>query len=359
MELMSDRKFWEGRKVFLTGHTGFKGAWMSIWLHGLGARVTGYSMEPPTKPNLFEDARVEGLLERSHLADVRDLGALRSAMEEAAPEIVIHMAAQSLVRRSYRSPVETYEVNVMGTVNVLEAVRMTGGVRAVINVTSDKCYANRERLEGYREEEPMGGHDPYSSSKGCSELVTSAYRESFFSTDGFNEHGVALASARAGNVIGGGDWAEDRLLPDCLRAVLAGRPIQIRNPGAIRPWQHVLEPVGGYLLLARKLFESGPGYAGAWNFGPNAESEVPVDYIVSKVIDMLGYSEYEKQPGEHPHEAGYLKLDSSKSRKLLGWKPRWDLDTAIARIIEYMKAHIAKRDLLELCQEQIRQYEAV
>ena len=229
---MADKGFWSGRKVFLTGHTGFKGAWMSIWLHGLGARVTGYSLEPPTEPNLFEDAHVAGLLERSHLADVRDFDALRRAMKEASPEMVIHMAAQSLVRKSYKSPIETYEVNVMGTAKVLEAVRDTKGVKAVINVTSDKCYANRERLEGYREEEPMGGHDPYSSSKGCSELVTSAYRESFFSADSFDEHGVALASARAGNVIGGGDWAEDRLLPDCLRAVLAGRPIQIRNPGA-------------------------------------------------------------------------------------------------------------------------------
>jgi len=356
---MVDKGFWRGKKVFLTGHTGFKGAWLCIWLHSLGARVTGYSLEPPSEPSLFVDARVKGLLEGSHLADIRDLDALRVAMREAAPEIVIHMAAQSLVRKSYQSPIETYEVNVIGTAKVLEAVRRTNGVKAVVNVTSDKCYDNREWLWGYREGEPMGGYDPYSSSKGCSELVTSAYRGSFFSEDSYEEHGVALASARAGNVIGGGDWAQDRLLPDCLRAVIAGRPIQIRNPGAIRPWQHVLEPLSGYLVLAQKLYKGGTEYADAWNFGPDIDSERPVDYIVSRVIDMLGYKDYEKQPGEHPHEAGYLKLDSSRARALLGWQPRWDLNTAIDKIIEYMKAHVDKRDLLELCRSQIKQYEAV
>lgn len=356
---MVDKGFWNGKKVLLTGHTGFKGAWLCIWLQGLGARVTGYSLEPPTEPSLFVDAQVEGLLEKSHLADVRDIDALRSAMTEAAPEIVIHMAAQSLVRKSYQVPVETYDVNVMGTARVLEAVRGTSGVKAVINVTSDKCYENREWLWGYREGEPMGGNDPYSSSKGCSELVTSAYRESFFSAGSYGEHGVALASARAGNVIGGGDWAEDRLLPDCLRAVMAGRPIHIRNPGAIRPWQHVLEPLSGYMVLAQKLYEGGPEYADAWNFGPNIDSERPVDYVVGRVIDMLGYRGYEKQPGEHPHEAGYLRLDSSRARSLLGWKPRWGLDTAIEKVIEYMNAHLERQDIRELCRTQIKQYEAV
>lgn len=354
---MVDRKFWNGKKVFLTGHTGFKGAWLSLWLHDMGAEVTGYSLAPPTEPSLFDEAAVGSLLRQSHNSDIRDLSALTLAMKEASPEIVIHMAAQSLVRKSYKSPVETYEVNVMGTVNVMEAVRQCGSVRAVINVTSDKCYENREWHWGYREGEPLGGHDPYSNSKGCSELVTSAYRESFFSDTASGGHGVALASARAGNVIGGGDWAEDRLLPDCLRAVLADRPIEIRNPGAIRPWQHVLEPLSGYLVLAQRLFESGAEYASAWNFGPDSASEKTVGYIVEKVISLLEYKGYQRQPGDHPHEAGYLKLDSSRARALLGWRPRWDLDTAIQKIIEYLKAHSGGGDIRQSCLGQIREYE--
>ncbi|MBF0179597.1 MAG: CDP-glucose 4,6-dehydratase [Magnetococcales bacterium] len=344
--------FWRGRRLFLTGHTGFKGSWLALWLRELGAEVTGYALEPPTRPSLFELARVaEGM--ESVIADIRDGEALAAAMVRAAPEVVIHMAAQPLVRASYRIPVETYATNVMGSVHLLEAVRRTPSVRAVINVTTDKCYENREWHWGYRENEPLGGYDPYSSSKACAELVTSAYRNSFFSAG----HGVAVASARAGNVIGGGDWAEDRLLPDCVRAIMKGEPVVIRNPHATRPWQHVLEPLSGYLMLAQRLLEEGPRFASAWNFGPLDADARPVGWVAQRMCTLWGEgAEYRQEGGEHPHEASFLKLDISKARAELGWHPRWDLETALASIVAWTKAHRAGARMDEICLEQIAAY---
>jgi CDP-glucose 4,6-dehydratase len=356
---MLSKEFWSGRKVFVTGHTGFKGAWLCLWLHALGAKVSGYALEPPTQPNLFELAGVESSI-ASQIGDVRDLSALQCAVSDAAPEVVIHMAAQSLVRQSYSNPLETYSVNVMGTVNLLESIRLTSSVRAVVNVTTDKCYENREWYWGYRENEPLGGYDPYSSSKGCSELVTAAYRSSFFNPNDYARHGVAVASARAGNVIGGGDWAADRLVPDCLSALLRREKITIRSPLAIRPWQHVLEPLGGYLLLAQRLCDSGPRFATAWNFGPADADSRPVEWIVQRICDHWGRdAAYVVDDREHPHEANYLKLDCSKARAELGWRPRWDLETTISRIVEWTLAYQEGRDLREVCLGQIADYEKV
>jgi CDP-glucose 4,6-dehydratase len=356
VEKMMDKRFWQGKRVFVTGHTGFKGSWLSLWLTRLGAEVTGYALEPPTCPSLFESCAVDRLM-RSIIADVRDKDALLGAMKAAAPEIVLHMAAQPLVRESYRDPLDTYATNVMGTVHLLEAVRNCDSVKAVVNVTTDKCYENREWVWGYREDEPLGGYDPYSSSKACSEIVTAAYRSSFFNPHQHDRHGVALASARAGNVIGGGDWADDRLVPDCIRALLGGEKIVIRNPAAIRPWQHVLEPLAGYLLLAQRLHEEGARYAGPWNFGPSEEDARPVAWIVEKICAAWGEGAgYDIDRGEHPHEAHYLKLDCSKARSCLGWRPRWDLERAIGMIIDWTKVYRANGDLREACYRQIDQY---
>lgn len=353
---MVSEEFWRGKKVFLTGHTGFKGSWLSLWLHALGAEVTGYALSPPTEPSLFELARV-GDVVHSVIADVRDFGRLAAALAAARPEIVIHMAAQPLVRDSYKIPVETYAVNVMGTVNLLEAVRNCPGVRAVVNVTTDKCYENREWVWGYRENEPMGGYDPYSSSKGCSELVSAAYRNSFFNPAHYDRHGVALATARAGNVIGGGDWAGDRLIPDCIRALLAGEAVRIRNPHAIRPWQHVLEPLSGYLLLAQRLCEGGGSFASGWNFGPAEDDARPVEWIVRRMCAQWGgTAAYETDDGDHPHEAHYLKLDCSKARAELGWRPRWSLETAIDSIVAWTMAYREGRETGKVCLEQIAAY---
>ncbi|MBU1775020.1 MAG: CDP-glucose 4,6-dehydratase, partial [Gammaproteobacteria bacterium] len=295
--------FWRGKKVFMTGHTGFKGGWLSLWLQSMGAQVTGFALLPPTIPSLFEVADVaQGMT--SIIGDIREAESLAKAVREAAPEIVIHMAAQPLVRYSYANPVETYSTNVMGTVHLLEAVRQTPSVRAVVNVTSDKCYDNKEWVWGYRENEAMGGFDPYSNSKGCAELVASAYRNSFFNPEKYHEHKVALASVRAGNVIGGGDWAADRLIPDILRAISDNKPVVIRSPHAIRPWQHVLEPLSGYLLLAEKLYEQGIAYAEGWNFGPNDEDAKPVQWIVERLTEQWGDgASWLLDGGEHPHEA--------------------------------------------------------
>lgn len=349
--------FWHNKRVFLTGHTGFKGSWLCLWLDRLGAKVTGYALEPPTAPSLFGLANVAGLVD-SHIADVRDRECLARTLAAAEPEIVIHMAAQPLVRDSYRIPVETYATNVMGTVHLLEAVRRCPSVKAVVNVTTDKCYENREWVWGYRENEPMGGFDPYSNSKACSELVTAAYRTSFFHPQCHAEHGVALASARAGNVIGGGDWAADRLIPDCIEALLTGERIRIRNPHAIRPWQHVLEPLSGYLVLARRLYEHGCDYAEGWNFGPADEDAKPVEWIVKQICNLWGENVgYDIDAGDHPHEAHYLKLDCSKARMRLGWMPRWDLSTALDTIVEWTRAYRSGSDLRAICLEQIGRYE--
>jgi CDP-glucose 4,6-dehydratase len=353
---MIDNSFWHGKKVFLTGHTGFKGSWLSIWLHSLGAQVTGYALDPPTKPSLFELARVSELV-NSVIADVRDLDRLRLEMTKAAPDIVIHMAAQPLVRDSYKIPVETYAINVMGTVHLLEAVRNCPTVRAVVNVTTDKVYENREWVWGYREQEPFGGYDPYSNSKGCSELVTAAYRSSYFNPSDYDRHRVAVASARAGNVIGGGDWAGDRLVPDIVRAIMAGEKVLIRNPNAIRPWQHVLEPLSGYLLLAQRLFASGADYAEGWNFGPADDDARPVEWIVRELCEKWGDGAgYLIDNGDHPHEAHYLKLDCSKARARLCWVPRWGLAAALDRIVSWTKEYIAGNDLRHVCQQQIIEY---
>lgn len=352
------QNFWQGKKVFLTGHTGFKGAWLSLWLTTMGAEVTGYALDPPTDPSLFELARVGELL-HSVIADVRDLARLKAEMAKAQPEIVIHMAAQPLVRDSYKIPVDTYAINVMGTVHLLEAVRSCPTVRAVVNVTTDKVYENREWAWGYRENEPMGGYDPYSNSKGCSELVTASYRSSYFNPSRYEEHGVAVATARAGNVIGGGDWAGDRLIPDCIRAILAGEPVQIRNPHAIRPWQHVLEPLSGYLLLAQRLYQGGVRYATGYNFGPADEDARPVGWIVEKLCAGWGPgASHQLDQGEHPHEAHYLKLDCSKARAELGWVPRWELSRTLESIVAWTLAYRDGADLREVSLKQIAEYEA-
>jgi CDP-glucose 4,6-dehydratase len=350
---------WRGKRVFLTGHTGFKGAWLAIWLNALGAEVTGYALKPPTEPSIFELCRLHRLI-KSNIGDVRDAAKLEKALLAAKPQIVIHMAAQPLVRQSYRNPAETYEINVMGVVNLLEAVRACPGVKAVVNVTTDKCYENKEHARAFREDEPMGGYDPYSSSKGCSELVTSAYRDSFFNPADYKKHGVALASARAGNVIGGGDWAADRLIPDLIRAALKGEKVRIRNPRAIRPWQHVLEPLSGYLQLAEKLYMRGPQYAGAWNFGPDAGDAKDVEWIVKRMFAAWPEAPgYVIDKGRHPHEAHYLKLDSSKARRELGWQPRWHIGAAIDKIISWTRAYAAKEDMYDMCIKQIREYTAL
>lgn len=348
--------FWSGKNVFVTGHTGFKGSWLCLWLQQLGANVTGYALQPPTDPSLFDIAQVgQGM--HSIIGDIRDAAALAEAMQAAAPDIVIHMAAQPLVRYSYIEPVETYSTNVMGTVHLLEAVRKTPSVRAVVNVTSDKCYENREWVWGYRENEAMGGYDPYSSSKGCAELVASAYRNSYFSSEKYSEHRVALASVRAGNVIGGGDWADDRLIPDILRAISAGLPVVIRNPHAIRPWQHVLEPLSGYLQLAQKLYIEGVAYAEGWNFGPNDEDARPVQWIVEQLTGAWGEgASWQLEQTAQPHEAHYLKLDCSKAKSRLDWQPRWSLATTLEMIVAWQHAYLAKEDMRRYTLNQISYY---
>jgi CDP-glucose 4,6-dehydratase len=356
---MNFREFWAGRRVFLTGHTGFKGSWLSIWLKDLGADLTGFALVPPTEPSLFEAADVSSGM-TSIIGDIRDAELLAKALCDARPEVVIHMAAQPIVRLSYEQPVETYSVNVMGLVHLFEAVRKSPGVRAVVNVTSDKCYENREWVWGYRESEPMGGHDPYSSSKGCAELVTAAYRRSFFNLDNYGQHGIALASARAGNVLGGGDWARDRLIPDIMRAIEAGQPVKIRNPNAIRPWQHVLEPLSGYLTLAQKLYEAGPAFAEGWNFGPPEADARPVQWIVERLTQMWGEGalwELDSR-GNSLHEAHYLKLDCSKARAALGWKPIWVLEQSLSMITDWHKSALQSEDMCAKTLAQIRKYQA-
>jgi CDP-glucose 4,6-dehydratase len=351
--------FWHGKRVLLTGHTGFKGSWLSLWLQSMGAQVTGYALAPPTNPSLFDMAEVgQGMT--SVIGDIRDLANLQAVFTQHRPEIVIHMAAQPLVRYSYQNPVETYATNVMGTVHLLEAVRNTPGVKAVVNITTDKCYENREWVWGYRENEPMGGFDPYSNSKGCAELVSAAYRSSFFNANTYAQHGVATATVRAGNVIGGGDWAQDRLIPDILAAFEQGRKVDIRNPNAIRPWQHVMEPLRGYLTLAEQLFEHGPSFGEGWNFGPNDEDAKPVGWIVEQMAALWGSSaQWQIDTGEHPHEAHYLKLDISKARSRLDWHPALRLQDALALTIDWSKQGQAGANMRQLTLAQIHAYQAL
>ena len=345
-------EFWSGKNVFLPGHTGFKGGWLSLWLHSLGAHVHGLSLEPSTTPSLFNEARVSKCLASHTIGDIRNLETVKQAMQASLPDIIIHMAAQPLVRLSYVEPVETYATNVMGTLHLLEAARHIASVKAILVVTTDKCYDNKEWAWGYRENEPMGGHDPYSNSKGCAELVTSAYRDSFLKANG-----KAVATARAGNVIGGGDWAVDRLLPDILRAFEKSQSVVIRNPQATRPWQHVLEPLSGYLTLAERLFTDGQSYAEAWNFGPRDEDARPVQWIVEHMAEAWGQgASWQQDCTEQPHEANFLKLDISKAKSRLNWQPRWPLDIAIHHINSWHQAWLANGDMHQLCLNQIKQY---
>lgn len=344
--------FWQDKRVFVTGHTGFKGSWLCLWLKSKGAEVFGFALEPPTQPNMFTVARVADGMAMNVSGDIRDQTKVAAAMRDALPDIVFHLAAQSLVRCSYDDPARTFATNVMGTVNVLEAVRASKSVRAVINVTSDKCYENREWLWAYRENESLGGYDPYSSSKACSELLTAAYRRSFM-----NDAQVALASARSGNVIGGGDWATDRLVPDVLRAVDRNEPVKVRSPDAIRPWQHVLEPLLGYLMLAEQLCTRGAEYAEAWNFGPRDAELRSVKWLVERVCEAHPQVKWEQAEGAQPHEAAYLKLDSSKAHVRLNWKQRWSLETALARTLEWHEGWRHGNDMRALTFAQLAEYE--
>lgn len=352
MASIVDSTFWAEKRVFVTGHTGFKGSWLCLWLKSMGAQVKGFSLEPPTSPSLFELARVaDGMI--SDIGDIRDSAAVKGSVVEFDPEIIIHMAAQPLVRLSYQSPVDTYSTNVMGTVHVLEAARQCSALKAIVNVTTDKCYENREWVWGYRETEPLGGYDPYSSSKGCSELVTSAYRNSFFS----GPDSASLASARAGNVIGGGDWAEDRLIPDALRAFRDKKPAVIRNPLSTRPWQHVLEPLSGYLMLAEKTYVYGDDFAEGWNFGPKDEDVVSVgdvlDYLVDHWHDQVSWLQDRE---EQPHEARLLKLDISKAVSRLRWSPVWNLEDTLTSIINWNDEFERGSDMAKVTLSQIQKY---
>lgn len=332
--------FWPGKRVFLTGHTGFKGGWLAMWLKALGAEVHGYALPPPTDPNLFTAAAVERQLSGHTLGDLADLALLTSALRQARPDLVLHLAAQPLVRRAYAEPVETFATNILGTVHLLEAVRGCPSVRAVVNVTTDKCYEDRDWEWGYRENDALGGSDPYASSKACSELVTTAYRRSYL-----DAAGVAVATARAGNVIGGGDWAADRLLPDAFRALDADRPLEIRAPGSVRPWQHVLEPLSGYLLLAERLFLDGLAFSGPWNFGPTGESARSAGDVMSRLVELEPALRWVSDAADHPHEARFLRLDSTRARLRLGWRPHWGLELALEKTLSWHHAWKQGRDM--------------
>ncbi len=347
----------KNKSVLVTGHTGFKGSWLCVWLKELGANVVGYALEPYTDRDNFV---VTGLQDKiAHIiSDIRDFHALIKIFEEYQPEFVFHLAAQPIVRESYVNPKETYDINIGGTVNVLECCRLTDSVRVIINVTSDKCYENKEWIRGYRENDPMGGYDPYSSSKGCSELVTAAYRKSFFNPYDFKVHEKSLASARAGNVIGGGDWQKDRIIPDCIRALENNKPIEIRNPNATRPWQHVLEPLNGYLLLASKMYEDPQKFCGAWNFGPNYDSIIPVGEVADKVVARWGNGSWMDLSNEDaPHEAKLLSVDISKAKSYLKWFPVWDIEKAIEKTVDWYKEY-KKKDPYRICMNQIEEFNA-
>jgi len=347
---------YKNRRILVTGHTGFKGSWLCLLLKELGAEVFGYALDPPTDPNLFQKAGVADII-TSYKGDIRDYNTLLRVMRTVNPEMVIHMAAQPLVRESYKNPLETYSTNVLGTVNLLEAVRHTPGIGSVVNVTSDKCYENQEWSWGYRESDIIGGYDTYSSSKGCSELVTSAFRNSYFNPSSYSEHKVGIATARAGNVIGGGDWAADRLIPDFVRAILKNEKVIVRNPEAIRPWQFVLEALNGYLTLAEKLFVEGDVYSGAWNFGPDDRDARSVGWIINRLCKSWGNdADYELNETPQPHEANYLKLDCSKAKALLSWYPRWNIEQAIDSIIYFTKAWKNGDEIRKVCFDQIHAF---
>ena len=351
MTTVIDKDFWQGKRVFVTGHSGFKGSWLALWLYSLGAEVKGYALNPSAvAPSLFNEAKVSSIID-SQIGDIRNQDILHESMTVFNPDILIHMAAQPLVRYSYDEPIETYEVNVIGTAKVLEVARSCPHLKVIVNITTDKCYENDGRSKGYREDDPMGGYDPYSSSKGCAELVTSAYRRSFL-----QEQGVGLASVRAGNVIGGGDWADDRLIPDVLRSFEKNKPVIIRNPKAIRPWQHVLEPLSGYLILAQKMYHDQSKYSEGWNFGPNEQDVKPVDWILNKMISKWSNSSWELDSSSNPHEANLLQLDISKAESKLGWKPIWELSYTLEKIIDWHQAWINKEDMQVVCLSEIKEY---
>jgi len=348
-DLVIDPGFWRGRRVFLTGHTGFKGSWIALLLRSFGAEIYGFALPPESEHNLFVVAGVANDVNH-RIGDIRDIGALRTALEAASPDIVIHMAAQALVRRSYAEPLETYATNVMGTANLLEAARSLSSIRAIVVVTSDKCYENSGELRAYRESDPMGGYDPYSSSKGCAEIVTAAYRRSFFQ----DPASPLVATARAGNVIGGGDWAPDRLVPDLMRSFMAGDVVRIRNPGAVRPWQHVLDPLIGYLMLAQRLVQGRREFADGWNFGPREGSEGPVSALVQALAAHWGPgARWETDKGDNPHEAAYLKLDCEKARNLLGWRPAIELERALQLCFQWYRAFYDRADMRTVTLQQI------
>lgn len=346
-----DPNFWKSKKVFLTGHTGFKGSWLACWLHAMGAEITGYALAPKTNPSLFDALQINDLVHQSHIADIGNLSALTKAVRNASPDVLIHMAAQPLVRYSYANPVETYATNVMGTVHILEAARAVESIKATVIVTTDKCYDNKEWLWGYREIDSVGGRDPYSSSKGCAELVTQAYRESFFSITS-----NAVASVRAGNVIGGGDWSEDRLVPDAIKALEANQILRLRNPNATRPWQHVLEPLSGYLMLAEKLYSTGQQYSGSWNFGPNDDDVRSVAEVISLLAATNLGINWDFDRSSHHHEANLLKLDCSKAKSLLNWAPRWNLEMAIEKITEWHQVFREGGDMRKITLDQISDF---
>lgn len=350
--------FYRNKRVLITGHTGFKGGWLTFWLHTFGAKIIGYALPPPTIPNFFEAVKLDEKI-ISVLGDIRDLEKLDGVFKQYQPEIVFHMAAQPLVRYSYQKPVETYGTNVIGTVHVLESCRTTPSVRSVVNITSDKCYENTKQRKSYREDDAMGGHDPYSSSKGCAELVTQAYIRSYFNPEEvLPKQKCSLASGRAGNVIGGGDFAADRLISDCIRAFATRKPIVIRYPDAVRPWQHVLEPLYGYLLLAQHLYEEGRAFSGGWNFGPNDDDRKSVRWIVERIISLWGDNgSWQIDQGNHPHEALYLELDCSKSKKNLKWSPQWDINSALEKSVVWYKAFFQNEDVSKITLQQITHYE--
>lgn len=350
---------WRGRSVLVTGHTGFKGGWLALWLNHLGATLHGFALEPPTDPNLFEVARIRDLFTTDVRADVADFAAVRTAVQAAGPNVIFHLAAQALVRESYRDPLGTLSTNVMGTAHVLEAARLTDSVQAVVVITTDKVYENREWEHPYREGDPLGGRDPYSASKAAAEVVSGSYRASFFGTG--TRHPARVATARAGNVLGGADWAADRLVPDCLRAFTKGESVQLRYPNAVRPWQHVLEPLSGYLLLAEHLLGTdGEGFATAWNFGPDAGTEATVGEVASATARLWGKGARveNKTAAENPHEAGFLRLDNAMARSRLGWKPRWSLEEALEHTVAWHRAWTIGADMPRVSYDQIRAYEA-